>query len=115
MPLSKKKQEEIEKLATESIEIIEAVASNATNKIREKAKDSGFSPFASVNTWTDNSEKNLSKIKKQNVDDLLILAKEPVIARIVALTMDEEEKVFYISRTSPASVEGINASFASYR
>ncbi len=117
MPIPEERKVVIERLALESLEVMDSVSSAAKLKIKNTAKQLSASSLAgNTNTWTDSSPiKNLDTIKKQNLDDFRTLEREPVIARIIVLTEDDEEKIYYISRTSPAPVDNVKAVFASYR
>jgi DNA polymerase III delta prime subunit len=117
MPIPEERKVEIESLALESLEVMGEVSSAAKSKINNAIQQSSASSLAgNINTWTDSSPiKNLDSIKQKNIDDFRTLEREPVIARIVVLTEDDEEKIYYISRTSPAPVDNVKAVFASYR
>ena len=107
----------IERLALESLEVMDSVSSAAKSKINNAATQSSASSLAgNTHTWNNNSPiTNLDTIKQKNIDDFRILEREPVIARIIVLTEDGDEKIYYISRTSPATVGNVKAIFASYR
>jgi len=117
MSIPEKKKKAIENLASESLDIMNAVSSNAKTKIENVSKMSPQDSLAgNLNTWTgETSIKKLDDIHRINLDGYRSLIKEPVIARIVVLTEDDEEKIYYISRTSPAPIDNMNVSFASYR
>mgnify|MGYP003958290935 FL=1 len=117
MPIPEERKKAIESLALESLDVMDAVSSAAKLKIKNTANQSSASSLAgNTNTWTDSSPiKNLDTIKKKNIEDFRTLEREPVIARIIVLTENDEEKIYYISRTSPAPVDTVKAIFASYR
>lgn len=115
MTLTAEKQEQIEILANESLGIIEKVASGAREKYLQLKRDSHSTPLGSINTWTDKSTGRLNSIRTDNLEACRTLTTEPVIARVLVLTEDGDEKFYYISRSSPAPLPDVTATFASYR
>ncbi|MBU1221545.1 ATP-binding domain-containing protein [Myxococcota bacterium] len=115
MSLSIERNEEIKSLAGESLKIIEKVSSQAEEKYNQLRRQGSSNPFAYMNTFTDQSSKGLASVNRNTLESCRTLMTAPVIARIRALDDEGEEKVYYISRTSPEKVSGVNATFASYR
>lgn len=115
MSLSTERNEEIKSLAGESLEIIEKVSSQAKVKHNQLRREGTSNPFAYMNTATDQSIESLASVKHKTLESCRTLMTAPVIARIRALDEKGKEKVYYISRTSPEKVPGVEATFASYR
>lgn len=107
------KTRELIGLAQEAIGTISSIAAEANNQL--KAKKNPFSGDVFATPPTVLAHANLAKISFQEKESLKILATEPVIARIVATTDDGKEQVYYISRSTPISIPGSQAKFASYR
>jgi len=115
MILSAKRQEEIESLSKESLDVIAKIAIRAKNEYDKLKNIQGANPFATTNTWTDQSPDRLAEIHKINLDGLGVLTREPIIARVLTRNEDDEEKVYFISRGTPGKVDDSDAMFASYR
>lgn len=117
MRIPEERKVAIERLASESLEVMDAVSSAAKLKTKDAAKLPSAGSLANTNTWTDDTPtKNWVAINQNNIEEFRTLEREPVIARIVVLTEDDGEKIYYFSRrSSPAPVDNIKAFFASYR
>jgi superfamily I DNA/RNA helicase len=114
MEISEQKQQELEELASESLKIMDAVASNAKAKIQNTNLLTHTPLIAKTGFSDDSAVKKLDSIQKKNIEDFEILTREPVIARVVVLNEDKEE-IYFISRTNPSPLSDVNAIFASYR
>ena len=100
-------------LAQEAISTITSIAAEANNKL--KTMKNPFSRDVFATRPTSLAHDNLAKICFQEKENLKILTSEPVIARIVAITEDGKEQIYYISRSTPISIPDSQAKFASYR
>jgi len=113
MAQTSERTSELKELAEEAIDTIDAIATEAKNQLREKQSPPSTDIFA--RTPNSLAYDNLARIGFQERDNLKILAMEPVIARIVATTENGGQQVYYISRSTPISIPGSQAKFASYR
>lgn len=111
MLLSPESKKDVDRVATESLDMLASIASRA----RSELNNGGFnsSALAIVNTLTSaQAVQNVGAINHAMLGSAQALALEPAIARIVVLCEDGSERVYYICRATPVS--GIN-NLASYK
>lgn len=113
MDISSEARQTISTVGKESLEIITEVATAAQHELDGNV---GTNVFVNPgNPLTGNKPAiTLSKINSEKAERLKRLRKEPVIARIVVKTEDEELEVYYISRAAPIMLPNSSAHFASY-
>lgn len=110
MSLSQTSKPHVNQVATESLQMLAAVAARASGEL--KASALGSAAFASVNTLTAVSAmRRLDEINFANLTANQILAREPAIARVVVVDDAGSEQTYYICRAAPVSgVPGLLAS-----
>lgn len=110
MSLPQESKPHVDQFATESLQMMTAVAARASDEL--KATSLGSSAFASVNTMTAVSAmQRLEEINFANLTANQVLAREPAIARVVVVDTAGAEQTYYICRAAPVSgVPGLLAS-----
>lgn len=102
----------IEALSLEAISKLSEIASSAEVQLRSGSA-TATNTLANINTLTNASAvQNLGQINADNRKSYWALKSEPAIARIVVLDDLNQERIYYICRTTP--VAGV-ANLASYR
>ena len=107
------KSEQIKGIATETVHVLETVATTAKTLAEQSNVSSGHGQLASINSFNDtNAVDNMSDIAYSIQQGYQSLQDEPAIARV---TFDdgEQTKTLYIARKSSIRLEG-GASLASY-
>ncbi|GEC32161.1 hypothetical protein N181_19605 [Sinorhizobium fredii USDA 205] len=99
-------QGNIEQVATETLDVFDAIASSVESQLTE-AYSTGPASLASVNTFTSGEAvKLLGEIDEAQRRSLEVLAREPAIARVVARHADGRPVIYYICRETPAASPG---------
>lgn len=94
-------QKDIERVSTETLDVLTAISSNAETQLLEPSS-TGPSALASVNTFTSGAAiKALSGIDGARRHSLETLAREPAIARILTRNDAGEIVIYYICRDTP--------------
>ena len=105
----------IKNIATEILDTFEKVSDSARSKIK-RLSSSGGEAFASMNTWTDSRPvENKRKIYKDNAENYTELIKDPVVARVVIINENEEEKIYYICSGSTVPLDDASITLVSYQ
>src|SRR5207248_407385 len=99
-----------------SLKLFEEVADAARRELENKRDVSGSNAFANLNTLNDEAAmRSLMEIGEGQTKDLLTLAKEPAVARIVAEDDHGRRITYFISRAAPLGHTLQGAQLASYR
>lgn len=102
----------VDQVATESLQMLAAVAARASSALN--AATLGSSALASVNTLTAvRAVQRLDEINFANLSANQVLAREPAIARVVVSDAAGSEQTYYICRAAP--VTGVPGVLASYK
>ena len=105
----------IKNIATEILDTFEKVSDSARSEIK-RLSSSGGEVFASINTWTDSRPvENKGKIYKDNAESYKKIIKEPVVARVVIINENEEEKIYYICSGSTVPLDDASITLVSYQ
>ncbi|WGD52391.1 ATP-binding domain-containing protein [Bradyrhizobium sp. CB1650] len=106
-------KEQLSTIADDTLGFFSDIADAANAKLGE-ARASGAESFAVVNTLTGaNAVQNMSDITSEQRQQLVDLAREPAIARLVLRDEEGEEKVYFIARAGTLPHD--RHSMASYR
>lgn len=110
MSLRQESKPHVDQVATESLQMLAAVAARASSELNTAAL--GSSALASVNTLTSvRAVQRLDEINFANLSANQVLAREPAIARVVVVDDAGSEQTYYICRAAPVSgVPGLLAS-----
>jgi GTPase SAR1 family protein len=114
-PENKKK---IEKIADEAIMTISTIAAEAEKQLAERQQPPNTNVFVSAQTGFSGQNSpidNLKRIRQEVSQNLKALAREPAIARIVALNEDGIAQTYYICRSAPISISESNLKLSSYK
>ncbi|MET0063027.1 MAG: ATP-binding domain-containing protein [Candidatus Thiodiazotropha endolucinida] len=107
-------QQHIKNVSRESLEIFDAIAAKASQRLKE-AQVSSAEVLASVNTMTDaGAVQKLGSISASNREAYQALTAEPAISRLVAADETGKTSTYYISRKFTVSLEG-DLRLASYQ
>ena len=107
-------QEQIKKVAKESLDAFESISESAKNKLGSGSSTSGDA-FASMNTFTSGGAVDrLGAISSSNQEGYEALLREPAISRVIAVDEDGEEELVYISRGAQVPLSD-GKKLASYR
>lgn len=110
-------------LAEEAIGTIEGVAAAAAESIGASQSGSLLDVFVEGAdtrmgdpSWDNGvASRRVAEIGEVRRDELAMIRREPVIARVRVVDEEGEEFVMYVSRVTPAKPRGATARFASYR
>jgi DNA polymerase III delta prime subunit len=112
MSLLQESKSHVDQVATESLQMMAAVAARASGELKASALGSGA--LASVNTLTAVSAmQRLDEINFANLSANQVLVREPAIARVVVVDEAGSEQPYYICRAAP--VNGVPGLLASYK
>lgn len=101
MDLSKEKEQKIELLADETLNLLERVAL-AAKKALNDAHSIGSTTIANLNSITSTSAiQNLNNISQANKESYRKLIDEPAIARVVVVDDNGKQVTYYICRANP--------------
>jgi len=111
MSLSAEAKQHVQKVATDSLNMLTRVAEIASGQRAQKGV--GTDALASVNTLnTARVAQALADVNYANQESVQALTREPAIARVVVVTNSGDERVYYICRATPVSgAPGILASY----
>ena len=112
MALSPASKQYVDQVATESLHMLESVATRAAQDIHGEGL--GFESLANPNSATSaGTINNINAVNVANLESSQKLVREPAIARVVVLDEDSQETVYYICRATP--VLGVPGLLASYK
>ncbi len=101
-----KKEKIIAGISRNSLDCIDAVSDKAEDK-RRNHYHSGASALANPQTWNSSQAvKSLSEIAEGELELLMALIEQPVIARVSVTDEDGNEDIIFITRKAPISVPG---------
>ena len=101
-------------IAREALDVFERVSSKARDELSRFRSPSAES-LAPLNTLaTERAVAKLNEIGREILNGHQILAREPAIARVVAVDESDRRSTFYISRFAPAGLSETGLRFASY-
>ncbi len=115
MIISEERYEEIEKLVSESLGVMENIAAAATKDIQRIRKQKPENALFMRNTWNENACEKFNAINATNISDLDKLIKEPIIARVSVETEEGKKADYYISRSNPLASNDLQVKVASYK
>lgn len=105
-------ESQIQAISEEALAKLSAIASAARVGLQSSSGNTS-NAFANINTLTgSNAVQNLGQIDAANRESYRVLTTEPAIARVVVLDDTDEQRIYYICRTTP--VAGVQ-NLASYR
>lgn len=104
MNLASEIRQHVDEVAEDSLDVMTQVAVIATKQ--RQGLGLTADSFASVNTLTSSkATRSLAEINLATSQSGDILAREPVIARVVAVDQTKRKRVYYICRTNPVTIE----------
>lgn len=116
MSNSENLNEFLKPIANSALTTFRKIAESAQQHLRQTGSSFGPEVFADINTFTSPSVlRAQNRIFEENREALIILSREPAIARVVAVDENNERKVFFICRTTPVNVTVERSFLASYR
>ena len=106
----------VKPIATSALATFPKIADAAQHQLRQAGSSSGPEVFADINTFTSpNILREQSRIYDENRKALIILSREPAIARVVAIDENNERNVFFICRATPVNIVEEGSFVVSYR
>jgi superfamily I DNA/RNA helicase len=100
MIIAEKRIQEVEKIASESLDLMEIISDNAKIDIERKKKLSPESSLITANTWNGPAHNRFSDITNTNISALRKLIIEPFIARVSVISEDGQNEEYYITRSN---------------
>jgi hypothetical protein len=102
-------------MATHTLDAFKAVADKARSLLGTSA-DPSLDVFVSRNTVNQGTADNtLSRAQYEAREACQRLSREPLVARVVVLDEDDNQKVYFVSRSTPVLREVSGAKIAGYR
>ena len=116
MSNSEDKQEHLESIARESLDIFAEVAESAKSKIADALSSGGSGVIANPSSWGSHwAIANIQQINREVTEGYRILSREPAIARVAVTDEDGNRTTYYICRTTPPITDNAGIKLVSYR
>lgn len=115
MSIEIENEEQIKASAQHTLNTFDLISARAIQELNKKDPNPS-DVFANQQAFTGgNAGSRLLEIQQDRHRALQALANEPSVCRIVVLTEDDQQKVYYICRTTTITIPGYDAALASYR
>ena len=107
-------QQHLGSVAEDSLLTFERIASTASTQLEELRRSKSTAVIAS-NTFTSGAAINsMAQIQHENLASLQVLEYEPAIARVIVADENDRKRTYYICRTAPPVLQGVQSKIASY-